>query len=1122
MLRRAVLAGLALCMCMLAAAAPSWDQLAAQQVASARVWLARNRPDLARVALQKALLLKKNDAQARLLLGELELKTNHPQEAYKQLVQLQQQFPAARATKQLSEDYRIATHDREAMAKIRLQARAGQGAAAFRQMQQLFPYGVPPGALGIEYYRLMAEQPGLRAKAMAGLQQQAEQEPQEPAYWLALGGLWVESADTRERGIELAMKLAKRPDVNRIEALALWKRGLQLGGDNPAHKAWLQAYLREAPADGTVRDILDHVLKAEEERRKLEADPYWQAGQRGVKALASNDLAGAEAELEIALPQRSGDAELLGAMGLLRMRQSRYPESIAWFGKAEAAEPGDKARWRNMAAVARFWGDMAAAKAALAAGKLDEAESMARSLATRQPKEAEAHALLGDVLSAKHNWSDAERAYRAALALGAYNSSALQGWVALLRTNGRGREIRPLLAQYQARFPAARGELDALRGRELADEAEALAKAKRNSRAITRYEEAIELIPRDPWVRFSLAGLYRDLGVPEQGSEVMQEGLQLEPGSAMHYAAALYFASLDQDDVALATLRAIAPTERNDDMRALELRLQVRSADTRALELAKQGQRDAALTALAQARQAAGDNPDLLGDIGQAYVSADLAEPGLTWLAGWLDAHPGAGTMALRLRYASLLEQAGRDQEQQAWLSGLEAMSGLTAEQRSELADRRVRLALRQELNQARQALAQQRYDEAEQHARKMLALKPQDQDAQRLLASLDERRQPEIDIGYNTSSKPGDPGISNLRLTEIPLYGQAPLGYAGHVFAEVDQVAISAGTVSRSDANTAGGFGTIAAFGMDTLRGPLEQSARGTAFGIGYRNDNWRFDIGHTPLEFPVNYWVGGVRWQASIGAGFYSVEVGQRPLTSSLLSYAGAHDPVTNQVWGGVRRLGVTLHGGWDVGPLGISSSLSLAQLSGQNVASNREILLRQAFDWSALKRAKWSLNLGLVANVWNYSNNQSDYTYGQGGYYSPQSYVSLGIPFELNGQAGRFAYRLGGTVGTSYSESRASDYYPTRPDLQALAAARAAADPALSTPVFQASKGGGDIGWNAEAALEYRATPHLVLGLVYGVDRSKSYAPDRALFYLRYSFKAQSAVPARPAAQPAYSAY
>ena len=67
------------------------------------------------------------------------------------------------------------------------------------------------------------------------------------------------------------------------------------------------------------------------------------------------------------------------------------------------------------------------------------------------------------------------------------------------------------------------------------------------------------------------------------------------------------------------------------------------------------------------------------------------------------------------------------------------------------------------------------------------------------------------------------------------------------------------------------------------------------------------------------------------------------------------------------------------------------------------------------------------------------------------------------------------------------------------------------------------GGGFSYTLLAALEYRITPHWVVGGRVSIDRSQDYAPNVGILYLRYFFSKQHGpVPYPPRPVTPYSQY
>ena len=242
------------------------------------------------------------------------------------------------------------------------------------------------------------------------------------------------------------------------------------------------------------------------------------------------------------------------------------------------------------------------------------------------------------------------------------------------------------------------------------------------------------------------------------------------------------------------------------------------------------------------------------------------------------------------------------------------------------------------------------------------------------------------------------------------------------------------------------------------------------------------------------------------------------RRPEHKGLISYAGAHDPVTNAVWGGVRSSGAGLHLSRDFGRLNVFADPGYYLLTGTNVLNNTEVALRTGFDWSFIHEEDNRLTAGLAFTYWHYRENLRYYTFGHGGYYSPQKYYSLALPIRLTGREERWSYLLQGSVSASVSYEKDMPFYPTDANLQA----QGAANSSVMTPFYTGGKGHGT-GWSLGGALEYRVTRHLFAGARLQIDRSEYYTPNFAIFYLRYMFDEHTgAVPYPPDPVKAYSRY
>jgi len=1233
---------------------PSPSAEMAQLLASARMWDAKNRADMARGILEKALLIDPNQPEALKLMGLIEIRSNRPSEAEKILRRLRQTSPGSPATLELEDAYRIATRDKREMARIRLLSRSGKDEEAVKRLQALFPRGAPAGDLARDYYRILSGTPDGRTRAISELRSRTRENPDDMQLQLALADLLTDRAATRQEGIGILYRITRRPDGDRKTAFDIWRRTLYRVTDDPAYYVWFERYLKEVPDDDAARQTLADLGKKVEAQKRLLADPAYQARQRGLAQLERGQLKEADISLQQAYQKRRDDAEVVGGLGLVRLREGRNDEARELFARAQQLDPSDK--WRSLMATATFWGLVAKARDANKQGKPAEAEALARQALAQQPGNETAQSILADALIAQNKDAEAEKLLRQMLARPKPDMGALRSLVALLQKQHRDAEIGPLIASIEPRMQGSTSEMRAMRADLLSVQAERLLAQQKRSPAIANLEASIRLQPDAAWTRFTLARLYRDLGLPALGRSVMEDGLKTAPTSEMRYATALYLNSVDDIDAATTVLAAVPDAERSDGMRNLAHNLAAQRMLRDARLLAAEGRDDEARALLRKAAEEARNDPQMLASIGREWIALGDPETGLHLVSDWLAAHPEDPHIDIRLRYGELLAAADRDEALRQWIAESTALPGITAEQRADFADQSLRLAIREtdrpiaagDLKRARQTLyavhAEQQndrrwlleladlreadgdYNSAADAARQVLATDPHDAGAQlmlarqyermgrtdealdivrtvlaeapeddvdtrlsvarrftamrredeasavvdaldsrfpdraditvqrgriaqsrgdyndaaalyrtaqgleqpesvlpgpegtpaqRAIAGLESRRQGEVATAVLQSNKSGDDGISKLNATEIPLYVRIPHGYTGHFFFHADTVLIDAGTLQANQPVGDLPFGKIPALGNAGL-GAIGQNDRGVALAAGYEYDgaynSWRADIGTTPLGFTEQTVVGGFRYRADLGVSSISADISRRAVTSSLISYAGAVDPVTGEHWGGIVRNGVHVRYARDVGRIGLFADVGAGLYTGDDVKTNHEFTVRTGFDVPVYTQRDQRVSSGLVLNYWHYSDNQRFYTFGHGGYYSPQRYVSFGIPLDWTGRHAKWSWRFLGSAGWSFTREDDVAFFPTRPDLQALS----------GNAIYKGGTGGG-FAYTLGATVEYTFAPHWVAGAGFSIDRSRDYAPNRAMAWIRYLFdKRQEPVPFPPAPVRPYSTY
>jgi tetratricopeptide (TPR) repeat protein len=695
---------------------------------------------------------------------------------------------------------------------------------------------------------------------------------------------------------------------------------------------------------------------------------------------------------------------------------------------------------------------------------------------------------------------------------------------------------------------------------ELRDTADAQLAAGHPDQAIATLKRALQLDPKNAWVRFDLARLYHKQGDVKGGRQTMEAGLTAAPGDPdMLYANALYVGLLDETRNALRLIDRVPPRQRSDAMKHFRKEMDIKRQTETAEAQFRAGKTAQMQATMRRAQAGADDDPDLAYIVANGWVNVGQPARGVELMRGFA-ARANASTETL-IDYAKILNRAERNDDLAAALPKVAVRKNLSDRQkedlrylRSSLASHRaddlrhqgkikearavLEPALAQDPQDADMLMAMARVHEAAGEPNRARAIylgilqrDPGNTGARRALDALDtkaqevasgtpaRRAQGYVTAGLDYLSKGGGaPGISNIRVIETPVEARLPVGDAGgRLFAQVDPAWADAGPLQSAALGDQLQYGKIQALAPGGVANAPAQSAHGTAVAVGYEQDGLRADIGSTPIGFPVSNVVGGVKYAHYTAVSGFSLDVSRRPLTSSLITYAGAHDPVTGEVWGGVVSTGAGLHVGHDYGKINLFFEPGYYRLTGTNVLANTEIAVRTGFNWSFIDQQDMRLTGGMVLTYWHYAENLRFYSFGQGGYYSPQKYYSLAPTFRWTGREERWSYLLQGSVSASVTYENNSPYYPTNPALQSLAAAQ----PGV-TPVYAGGSGNGK-GYSLGAAAEYRITPRLYGGMLGQIDRSTYYTPNYAVLYLRYMFDVQTGpVPYPPEPVKPYSRF
>jgi tetratricopeptide (TPR) repeat protein len=389
----------------------------------------------------------------------------------------------------------------------------------------------------------------------------------------------------------------------------------------------------------------------------------------------------------------------------------------------------------------------------------------------------------------------------------------------------------------------------------------------------------------------------------------------------------------------------------------------------------------------------------------------------------------------------------------------------------------------------------------------------------QREIDELRADRAASISAGGIWQGRNGDAGTSELSNFSTVIEGRFPVTEGGHMVLRLEPVFLSAGKINPTDYNASQQFGSNALANVGGSAGTTrEQQDSGMAISVGFETAHLKLDIGTTPLGFAVQNVVGGLSYNDNFGDVKLKLDLNRRPVTDSLLSYAGTVDDVTGKTWGGVVSTGGRVEVGVEQGKFGLYGYGSLAALTGKNVVSNSKFELGAGVYYKLVQDSDMDLTAGLSVTTLGYKRNLRYFTLGHGGYFSPQRYFSIDLPVEWAGRSGKLAYKLDGSIGIQTFRENSAAYYPGDPTQQAnwetVATANAIAAPVgVSWLTYYPAQSKTGLGFKLGGEAEYRFAPRWSVGGKIAMDNASSYTQTSGLLYFRYYFDSINTPPVFP---------
>lgn len=352
-------------------------------------------------------------------------------------------------------------------------------------------------------------------------------------------------------------------------------------------------------------------------------------------------------------------------------------------------------------------------------------------------------------------------------------------------------------------------------------------------------------------------------------------------------------------------------------------------------------------------------------------------------------------------------------------------------------------------------------------------------------LDALDGRNAPYFGGGANVQARDGREGFEKRTLTEGYAEASAVIGNAVRVAVVARPTSVSAGKSDGTGELRLGMLPATATFNELTASGLAAEAQISTkTLGV------WG---GSTPQDFLVHNIVGGARFKPLDGP--LTLTVSREALKDTLLSYAGIQDPVSKQAWGGVVANSGEARLDFGDENRGYYAAGGYQVINGKNVQDNKRMSAMAGAYKRVLVRPEGALTIGFFALGMHYDKNLRYFTFGQGGYFSPQRYVLVSVPVTWRGVwQRRFEYSISGSMGPQSFREDSSPYFPITPLLQG-----------KNGPFYPEFRDTG-VNYNLEFRGLYQVTPNWFLGTLLNLNNARNYSSQALSFFVRYTPRPQ----------------
>lgn len=212
------------------------------------------------------------------------------------------------------------------------------------------------------------------------------------------------------------------------------------------------------------------------------------------------------------------------------------------------------------------------------------------------------------------------------------------------------------------------------------------------------------------------------------------------------------------------------------------------------------------------------------------------------------------------------------------------------------------------------------------------------------------------------------------------------------------------------------------------------------------------------------------------------------------------------TRPIWGGVINNQASVQFGRGDAQSGYYFAIGGQYLKGYNVLTNKRFDGNGGAYWRVFATPEYgTLSIGANFFAMHYAHNENAFTFGQGGYFSPQAYFLGNIPFTWNGHyLTRWHYNVMGGVGVQAFNQDSAPLWPLPAQKPLQTSQNNPMIPALTTV---------SANYDLRGQGAYQIGAHWFAGAYFAANNTRNYNAASVGFFVRYLFREQPSTVTAP---------